>query len=326
MKQIARNVRRACACACAAILLQGAHAAPAFIDPLDAPAVPSPLAQRAPVNGLAAAGQRLVAAGQRGHILYSDDRGATWRQARVPVSADLTAIAFVGSLQGWAVGHDGVVLHSADAGASWTRQADGRADPQGQGRPLLGVWFDDDRNGMAVGAFGLALCTDDGGARWRHCEDLLDNPNGLHLNAVRRVGGAVYIAGEQGLLLKRGADGRFAALPSPYKGSFFGLAGKGTTVLAFGLRGNAYASGDGGQNWRRAQTGVQTGLTAGAVLNDGALLLLSQAGHVLRSADGGATFAPVRQDRPAPAAAALALPDGRVLVGGPRGLQVQAAH
>ena len=30
------------------------------------------------------AGKRLVAVGDRGHILYSDDQGATWMQAKVP--------------------------------------------------------------------------------------------------------------------------------------------------------------------------------------------------------------------------------------------------
>lgn len=316
----------ACAAACAGALLHvacamGASAA-AFADPLDTPARASPLAQRTLVNGLAHAGTRVVAAGQRGHILVSDDRGASWRQANVPVAADLTAVAFADAKLGWAVGHDGVILHSRDGGGTWSRQADGRAEAQQQGqvRPLLDLWFDDAEHGMAVGAFGLALCTADGGGHWRHCENQLDNPNGLHLNAIRKVGGAVYIAGEQGLLLKRGADGRFAALPSPYKGSFFGVTGNAATVVVFGLRGNAYASTDGGQSWRRATTGVQTGLTAGAALDGGALALVSQSGQLLLSRDGGATFTPEKVTKPQPAAAALALPGGGLVIGGVRGL------
>ena len=68
-----------------------------------------------------------IAVGQRGHVLYSDDAGKTWRQADVPVSSDLVAVHFPSASAGWAVGHDGVVLHSADGGATWTRQFDGRA-------------------------------------------------------------------------------------------------------------------------------------------------------------------------------------------------------
>ena len=92
---------------------------------LATPAVKSPLAPRALVNGLARADARIVAVGQRGHVLLSDDQGKTWRQAEVPVSSDLVAVAFPTATQGWAVGHDGVVLRSADAGATWTRVLDG---------------------------------------------------------------------------------------------------------------------------------------------------------------------------------------------------------
>ncbi len=62
-----------------------------FIDPLDVPAQMSPLAAKSLLQGVARAGPRLVAVGQRGHIVYSNDAGATWQQAKVPVSSDLTA-------------------------------------------------------------------------------------------------------------------------------------------------------------------------------------------------------------------------------------------
>src|SRR4029079_5611384 len=78
------------------------------------------------LNGLARAGQRIVAVGQRGHVLYSDDAGKSWKQATVPVSSDLVAVPFPDATHGWAVGHDGVVLHTDDAGVTWTRQLDGR--------------------------------------------------------------------------------------------------------------------------------------------------------------------------------------------------------
>ena len=84
-----------------------------FVDVLDQPATASPLAAQRVLQASAVAGKRLVAAGARGHIVYSDDRGATWQQAKVPVSADLTALHFVDARQGWAVGHEGVVLHTA---------------------------------------------------------------------------------------------------------------------------------------------------------------------------------------------------------------------
>ena len=71
------------------------------------------------------AGERLVAVGELGLIVYSDDHGQSWQQAAVPVSVNLTAVDFVGEQKGWAVGHDGVLLHSTDGGASWQKLYDG---------------------------------------------------------------------------------------------------------------------------------------------------------------------------------------------------------
>jgi photosystem II stability/assembly factor-like uncharacterized protein len=219
-------------------------------DVLDSPAIKTPLAVRALLNGLARAGERIIAVGQRGHVLYSDDGGKSWQQAAVPVSSDLVAVSFPNATTGWAVGHDGVVLRSTDSGATWVRQLDGRtagaamvehyargvdktltSDPkraefaaeeakrfaaQGAENPFLDVWFADDKTGFAVGAFGLILRTTDGGATWQPWLHAIDNPKSLHLYAVRAVGADVFIAGEQGLLLKldRATD-RFRTVETP---------------------------------------------------------------------------------------------------------------
>ncbi len=96
-----------------------------FKDVLSTPAIKSPLAVKSLLNAINLVGDRLVAVGRRGHILYSDDEGRNWEQAEVPVSSDLVAINFPTPQKGWAVGHDGVVLHSSDAGATWVKQFDG---------------------------------------------------------------------------------------------------------------------------------------------------------------------------------------------------------
>ncbi len=301
MNRISRLLAAAAIAAALGASAAPAGAAPGFVDPLD-----------------------LVAVGQRGHILYSDDQGGNWRQAAVPLSGDLVALTFSDAKQGWAVGHDAVVLHSADAGASWQRQYDGRKDSQAGDKPLLDIWFDAAGHGMAVGAFGLALQSDDGGRSWRHCEELLDNPQALHLNAIRFIDGALYIVGEQGLVLRRGAGAeRFEALATPYKGSFFGITGKRGALLVFGLRGTALHSEDAGRSWQRAATGTQVGLSAGVLLADDTLLLVSQSGQLLRSRDGGASFAPLAGIPSGSATAALPMDGRRLLIGGVRGLRVQ---
>jgi len=325
-----------------------AATAASFRDVLDVASRSSPLAARSLLCGLARAGKRLVAVGQRGHILTSDDIGRTWQQADVPVSSDLLAVHFPTAEAGWAVGHDGVVLHSADAGRTWQRQLDGRAlgellaaaysqgsdakwfaeakrfAAQGAENPLLDVCFQDARNGHVVGAFGLVLRTADGGKTWTPLLHAADNPKGLHLYAVRRIGDAVYIAGEQGTLLKWDGS-RFAALASPYAGTLFGLVGNERAVLAHGLRGNVVRSTDGGRSWAAVPTGVGVGLTASAVDALGRFVIVSHAGHVLVSSDDGASFVARPLERTVPAAAVVGGDAGMLVVAGPRGVQVLAA-
>lgn len=71
------------------------------------------------------AGQRAVAVGERGHIVYSDNNGESWTQARVPTTVMLTRLFFITPDTGWAVGHDGNILVTSDAGANWEMQRHG---------------------------------------------------------------------------------------------------------------------------------------------------------------------------------------------------------
>ena len=323
-----------------------AAAAAPVRDVLETPAQKSPLAARGLVSGLTRAGKRLVAVGQRGHVLLSDDAGKTWQQADVPVSADLVAACFPNEQTGWAVGHDGVILKSVDAGRSWSRQLDGRGlgdvlvpwytksgdskwlaearrfAAQGAENPFLDVWFDDARSGIVVGAFGLMLRTADGGKSWEPLMHAADNPKSLHLYAVRRIGGELFAVGEQGTALKWDREGgRFVALTLPYAGTLFGVVGKGRVVVGHGLRGNVVRSADGGATWQSVATGVGVGLTAGTVDERGRIVIVSQAGHVLASSDDGASFSPLKIERPTPAAAVASAGPGVLALAGPRGVQ-----
>jgi photosystem II stability/assembly factor-like uncharacterized protein len=328
------------------LVASGAWSA-AYVDVLDAPAQTSPLASQRILNGAAVAGNRVVLVGQRGHILYSDDRGRTWTQASVPVSVDLVAVHFPTTEKGWAVGHSGVVLATTDGGATWVKQFDGRAAAQamidhydkpetdaalrdeakrfaeeGPDKPFLDVWFDDENVGYVVGVFNLVFRTDDGGKHWVPWFDRTDNPKRYHLYAVRRIGDDIYAVGEQGIVLKLDPKAQhFRAVRTPYEGTYFGITGKPGSVLVFGLRGNAYRTTDGGASWQKVDTRVPVGLTGSALMPDGRILLVSQAGHVLVSSDSGATFAPVATDRPAPAAGVVALDTKSIVVAGPRGVQ-----
>ncbi len=97
----------------------------AIADVIETPALPTDLGPERLLTDADRAGDRIVAAGERGHIIYSDNGGDSWAQSEVPVSVTLTGVDFGTETHGWAVGHSGVVLHSSDAGETWELQLTG---------------------------------------------------------------------------------------------------------------------------------------------------------------------------------------------------------
>jgi photosystem II stability/assembly factor-like uncharacterized protein len=346
------------AAACLAIVLTASLAprtvAGGFADVLDTPSQPSPLATRTLLEAVVRVDQRLVAVGQRGHILVSLDGGTTWKQSPAPVSSDLTAVYFVDARLGWAVGHDGMVLHTEDGGDTWSVQLDGRkvndllvaaatrrteAEPaseeakkalaeaqrykeQGADKPFLDVWFSDANVGYVVGAYNLIFRTADGGKTWDSWFDRTDNPKYFNLYAIRPAGGDVYVVGESGLAMKLDpAAQRFRALTVPYAGSLFGVTGTPNAVLAFGLRGTVLRSDDGGRTWTQVDVGLP-GAVVGSTRTARATLLADIGGRIVSSEDGGRTFTKVALKQTVPLTGLAEAGDGRLAVVGPRGVAV----
>ncbi len=66
-------------------------------------------------------GEVLIAVGSHGVVVRSDDLGKTWSQRASGVTSELKAIARIGA-ELWAAGFDGTVLRSSDGGATWTQE------------------------------------------------------------------------------------------------------------------------------------------------------------------------------------------------------------
>ncbi|WP_233808709.1 WD40/YVTN/BNR-like repeat-containing protein [Paraburkholderia sp. HP33-1] len=279
---------------------------------LDRPAVISQRAAQSVLLGIAQAGNRLVAVGERGIVVVSDNDAATWRQVSVPVSVTLTAVHFADNKHGYAVGHSGTVLATADGGETWTRVLDGRQAAQislaaaqtngnaaalrdaerleadGPDKPLLDLLVLDARRVIVIGAYGMAYSTTDGGQNWTSWADRLDNSRGLHLYAIRRHGERILVCGEQGLVrLSKDGGQTFAAIKPPYSGSFFTaeLPSDHEIVVA-GLRGNMLRSLDAGASWKQITAPDAASITGSALRPDGSLVLVDQAGMVLSESEG----------------------------------------
>lgn len=331
-------------------------AAPAVAEPAvstpaavaDPAALMSARATSAVLLSIKKSGDRIIAVGERGTVLYSRDRGGRWRQGQVPTSVTLTNVSFSPAGVAWAVGHGGMILRSADAGARWGKLLDGAraaeieyaaaragGDPErlagaerlradGPDKPFFDLYFWDEDHGLVVGAYGLIFATADGGRNWRSLMDVSANPDGKHLYAIERVGDDLYIAGEQGLLLKSADFGRsFKKLDSPYQGTWFGALGLGKSgaMVLYGLRGHAYISGGGGQAWRQLDLGKDLTVTAALAMADGAIVLGDETGRVLRSTDGGAHFEALPLADASYVAGMVEAGPGNLVLVGPRGVR-----
>jgi photosystem II stability/assembly factor-like uncharacterized protein len=272
------------------------------------------------------AGKRLVAAGDRGHILYSDDGGSTWLQAKVPTRQLLTAVYFADDKHGWAVGHDALILATSDGGETWTRQYENREGEV----PLLDVWFENPQHGFATGAYGVLLETTDG-QNWEDVADRLDNEDGTHLNAITAIeGSGLFIVGEMGGMFRSSDMGEtWERVESPYQGSFFGVVGGGEpgVVVAFGLRGNLFRSTDFGGSWQAIELldgadAVEAGLADGNLLPDGRIVVVGHGGTVLSSEDKGQSFKLFSRPDRRSLSGVVANPDGNLVLVGQSGVRV----
>ncbi|MCX4149964.1 MULTISPECIES: YCF48-related protein [Paraburkholderia] len=325
-----------------------------FKDPLDYSARPVANLSSRPLMSVTAAGNRLVAVGSRGLVIVSSDSAKSWIQARVPVQSDLLAVHFPTPLTGWIVGHDGVVLRSDDGGLNWVKQLDGRLaadsfrrfyesrvasgqskDKQalhlietnyknGAALPYLDVWFSDTNRGFAVGSYGMLIATADGGKTWVPWLDRIDSGQ-LNLNCVYGISDHVFIAGEQGKIYKLEQEAeRFKTIETGYTGSFFGLAGNGSTLLAFGLRGVTFKSDDHGNSWKQLKMPTETTISAGvARREDGSFLLVNGAGELIVGDRNALQFTIVRPQTRMRLTGIISQPDESVVITGLGGVATE---
>ena len=253
-------------------------------QPIDGDSVIAPLAKNSLLLDVHGGGERAVAVGERGHILLSTDDGNNWRQVAAPTRRTLTGVFLIDDKTVWAVGHQSVILKSGDGGETWAK-ANAENDPE---TAYLDILFLDAKTGFIVGSYGKFISTSDGGKTWTEAKQD-DDPHLSHI--IPAPDGGLWLTGEFGTVRRSGdRDKRWVPLSTPYEGTFFGavpFAKRG--ALVFGLRGNIFRSGDGGE-WLKIESPTKALLHAGLALADGRLVLAAAAGQLLVSADEGRSF------------------------------------
>jgi photosystem II stability/assembly factor-like uncharacterized protein len=292
----------------------GPEADSGFPLPKVQPAEITAAAAKAMMLSSTRAGKRIVAVGDHGIVLLSDTDGGEFRQAKsVPVRSTLTAVYFVDEKTGWAVGHWGTVLRTDDAGESWTLQ---RVDTSVD-QPLFSVVFRDRETGWAVGLWSLVIATRDGGKTWTPVR-LPPPPGGkkadrnlLKIFANRM--GTLFVAAEQGMVLRSYDGESWSYLETGYKGSFWtGIVLTNGTILVGGLRGTIYRSVDDGRSWRESPTEPKASITDFAEAG-GKVLAVGLDGLILESDNGGASFRGSQREDRLPFTALAVASNGRVV-------------
>jgi photosystem II stability/assembly factor-like uncharacterized protein len=333
----------------------------AVVPPKGGEAVQTKYATESLLLGVTRAGSRLVAVGEYGNIVLSDDEGKTWRQAKkVPSTVTLTAVVFVDDKTGWAVGHDTLILQTKDGGETWVKQFGGGESDNA----LLSVFFKDASHGWAVGAFNYTAETTDAGKTWVERKTLMppppegsvpkkpvdenidptapkktvqgagaDDPYAAatgdenHLNAMFQGPdpNILFIAAEAGAVYRSMDAGvTWTKNLTGYVGSFWGgLTAKDGTIYVTGMRGNIWHSKDKGATFTKLDTsGADQSIASGMQLKDGSFVFVGLGGQVLYSPDGQKYTLTYRPDRKGLNAV---IDDGEtLLVFGEAGIQKQS--
>ena len=294
-------------------------------DLLSLPAIKSRLAQTSVLMDVFNTGERLVAVGERGHILLSDDDGTNWVQAEVPTSVTLTAVYFPTPEKGWVVGHDGVVLHSADAGQTWVKQLDGT-----QINEVIKTQVE---QMLSAKANELSLVDDP--AHREELEYELENlqffvndaqmaveegPTRPFMDLWFKNDREGIIIGSFGMILKTEDGGQhwqpiMDHIENLDGYHYYAIAPAGDALFIAGERGMLFRSFDDGENWQRLETPYDGSFFGLAGNQDGSLVVVfGLRGNAYVSSDSGASWQAADTPKGSALSGAEFLEDGSLLM------------
>ena len=298
------------------------------------PAIPSPDAEHALLVDLDWAGDRLVAAGEQGHIIYSDDSGTTWQHAEVPVSLMLTAVDFPAPDAGWAVGHEGIALTSADRGETWSvaltgediaeLQIDAAKELIDEARARLENAADGEREEAQWALEEAEFALEDAE---RAREEGITHPA---LNVWFQNERSGYITGAYGLLLYTDDGGEAWKLrshrldnPNGFHLYDIGRSESGALLIA-GEAGQLHRSRDNGDTWQALVSPYEGSFFGVLTTEAGSVLIFGLRGRIFRSEDDGDTWAAIDAPGESTLFGGQVFPDGRIVLVGAAGTVLES--
>lgn len=315
----------------AAVLLFSCGWLGANAEPVEFSLLPAVESERA-VNGLmleaARHGDRIVAVGEQGRALWSNDNGQSWTQAEVPVSLALTSVSFAGDGSAWATAHDGHLLHSVDKGETWTVKLSGSdvarlsvgaieaqvARLEANLETAGDDTFEDVQWALDEATFALeeALLAVDEGMTTPLLKVWFDGDLGYALGAYN-----VFLQSSDGGAAWQAHGDR---LDNPDKYHLYAMARSSAgTLLVAGEAGTLLRSLDSGDTWERIETPYPGSFFGAVGTADGSLLIFGLRGNVFRSTDEGASWVAVATSDNRTLMCGSASDDGTVVLAGAAG-------
>ena len=304
----------------------GAHAEPVEFSLL--PAVQSERSATGLMLEAARHGDRVVAVGEQGRALWSDDNGQSWNQADVPVSLALTSVTFASDGTAWATAHDGHVLQSVDKGETWTVKLSGSAVAslsvgaieaqvarlEAELETASDDTFEDVQWALDEATFALeeALLAVDEGMTTPLLKVWFDGDLGYALGAYNLF----LQTSDSGATWEAHGD----RLDNPDKYHLYAMARSSNgTLLVAGEAGTLLRSLDNGVSWERVETPYPGSFFGAVGAADGSLLIFGLRGNVFRSTDEGANWTAIATGDNRTLMCGAATDDGTVVLAGAAG-------
>lgn len=311
----------------------------AAIDLLETSSIEHTRANQALLLDIDISEKTILAVGEHGIVLLSENTGGSWQQQATPVSVLLTAVALVNPSTAITVGHDGVILRSTDSLSGWRKVFDGyRLNEQVLRQATDRLRMANLRLREASGADHRVEMSD----QVYDAEVALDiarddsviGPAVPLLDVMFIDATTGFAVGAYGVLLETTDGGESWQLisnrfESPFDLHFNALHkdDQGDLFIA-GEGGSVFRSRDSGRSWVSISTpyaGSLFGIVSSKIGEEHYLLAFGLRGHVFRSTDQGDSWQTIATGTEATLSAGSVLHDGGVVLVGSSGILLTSA-